>query len=57
MDRELIRQKLGHNGARLLTVIRWTVLSHVTVLVLGVLGAGFYHGVTIHSFQDIVFFT
>ena len=45
MDRDQIRQKLGHNGTRLLSVIKWTVFSHLLGLFLGVMGAGFYHGI------------
>ncbi|MCR4762520.1 MAG: chloride channel protein [Lachnospiraceae bacterium] len=45
MNGAIIRHKLKHNSERLLSVLKWTVLSPAIGALLGVFGAIFHHGI------------
>jgi len=44
-SKERIIQKLKHDGRRAATAFKWVVFSLVTGIILGVVGALFYHGI------------
>ena len=45
MNSEFIKHKIEHNKERLLTTVKWVIFSLLVGLVLGVIGAVFYHGI------------
>ncbi|MCR5177763.1 MAG: chloride channel protein [Lachnospiraceae bacterium] len=45
MDRQHVSQKLRHDLVRLSLILKWVVFSFLTGLLLGVLGAFFYHAI------------
>ena len=45
MDKEILKQKLQHNKERLFITVKWILFSLVVGLILGVIGAVFYHGI------------
>ena len=45
MDKELLKHKLQHNKERSITTLKWIVFSLVVGLILGAIGAVFYHGI------------
>ena len=47
MDKKVLLHKLNHDKERMITTLKWICFSFVVGLVLGVIGALFYHGIRI----------
>ena len=45
MEKNTIINKLNHNKERMLTTLKWIVFSFLVGIVLGLIGAFFYHGI------------
>ena len=45
MNYDILKHKLEHNRQRLFTTVKWIVFSLLVGLILGVIGAVFYHGI------------
>ena len=45
MDKKRLQRKIEHNKQRLITTIKWIIFSFVVGILLGAIGAAFYHGI------------
>ncbi|MCR4674722.1 MAG: chloride channel protein [Lachnospiraceae bacterium] len=45
MDQKILLHKINHNKERMLTTLKWIIFSFIVGIILGIIGAIFYHGI------------